>query len=286
MIFFHTIQCTICSYCAHEQLLITMQSITFQLVLATDYVSTYGFYIYETSNLDTHRRVWQKIVIGYDTKYLTRYRNLHLPNDHYLIIDRVPGNTALSLPGQWYFNFTSEDNSVLQKLCHQWVLEQELLETLNFQSELACPCTYLQATSDWRFKFGYNEGLSRNSHCATLLFSGHKQNTVECCYDSDGSLIVGSKHGGSVLLYNPLMYYHNYIEEDRNPYQYCCIDSNLCNLYHKFRPSKGCRDYCSPKTCKLIKNNSQIFDVPLLSYYIPHVNQSVFHRVHTWKLTL
>ena len=228
------------------------QTTTFQLVLATDYTSTYGFYLYGDTNWDIDRRArWQRIVIGHDARDFMNYENVLLQsNTDFFTIDDVVGNSRL--PGVWYFNYTSPESDMnSEQLCLQWSKRQSLVTTSFDTVPSACPCTRRQARRDWRFWFAHFWGLSSRPNCATLLFS-RQQSTVECCYDDDGSLIVGANDGGSYLLYNPLFYFLDHVQEDSFPYRYCCVESKRCQVYYEHRPSDDCNGYVPLRPCKLL----------------------------------
>lgn len=229
----------------------TLQTVTFQLVLATNYTSTYGFYIYGETNWNIQRRApWQRIVVGHDGRDYINYKNIEFEsNANYLNIDNTMGNSGQL--GVWYFDYNSQESQVnSESLCVEWSIRQATINAEFESVPSACPCTRQQARRDWRFWFANFWGLSSRPNCATLLFSG-QQSTIECCYDDDGSLIVGASDGGSYLLYNPLFHYLNYTLEDASPYRYCCVDSERCQLYYKHRPSDDCSAYDAPNPCKL-----------------------------------
>ena len=216
---------------------------TFQLVLATDYVHTYGYFLYNDTNWNTNLMSGRHVTIGYDARDFINYVRINLPSQH--LVD-VEGNTGIN--GEWYFNFTSSEATNPYRLCRTWSYEHTNFYNY-IPSRILCPCTHQQALLDWRFWFGYFWGVSSRPNCATFIFS-QLQGTTECCYDSDGSLIIGPRSGGSYLQYNPLFYYHQYFSEDYLPHEYCCIESKLCQLYYEHRPSSDCYQYSPPKPCE------------------------------------
>ena len=231
------------------------QVVTFQLVLATDYLTTYAFFLYDEATWHLYRRFWPRIVIGHDAKDFTNYNNLQFDQNQFLRISQVEGNSGQD--GEWYFNYTATGEIDSATLCRTWSQRQGNVSA-KFDRSMSCPCTRRQAQRDWRFWFGYYWGLSPRSNCATLLFS-RQQSTIECCYDTDGSLIVGANDGGSYLLHNPLFRYQQNVLEDRAPYRYCCEQSTLCQLYYKHRPSDDCRNYVNFRPRKCISSFSEKF---------------------------
>ncbi len=237
---------------------------TFQLVLATDFIQTHAFYLYQDSTLSLPP--WQRVVAGFDAKDFQNYHNLEFPSQ---LLNGTVGNTGSV--GEWHFNLTSPDPLLTpEQRCMMWAKRQEAVDTTQLGPSLfqpgSCPCTRRQAQRDWRFWFAYYWGLSRQD-CATVLFS-RSQHTLECCYDRFGALIVGpSAGGGSYKLYNPLNFIRESFLEDSRPYEDCCVDSNRCRLYHQYRPSDDCSHYAPPiprKCCMYILVNHLVcYSLPL-----------------------
>lgn len=222
---------------------------TFQLVIATDFIQTHAFYLYEYSTISHFD--WQRAVVGYDAKDFQNYFNLDQMPQDLVMLHRVAGNTGRI--GEWHFNFTSPPGQVTaEQRCRAWARRQrgQLLDITSIQIR-HCPCTRQQAERDWRFWFGYFWGLSSNPNCATVLFSG-SQHTLECCYDRFGALIVDptDRGAGSYKLYHPLLYNSEYYEEDLLPYYDCCTHSRRCQLYHTLRPIDNCSKYTPFIPCK------------------------------------
>lgn len=217
------------------------QGTTFQMVLATDYIQTHVLFLFQdgsTINLFS----WQHVVVGYDRRDFVNYLNAEVATQaDFSLLHQLPGNTGRT--GEWYFNITTDMNDTLAEArCLIWSLRQE---EFNESALQFCPCTRRQARRDWRYWFAYYWGLSSRPNCATLLFNC-RQSTIECCYDDFGALIVGPNQGGSHKLYNPLFFFHQHFLEDERPYDDCCVRSNLCHLYYKYRPSDDCSGY-SPR---------------------------------------
>ena len=218
-------------------MLISSQTMTCQLVLATDYISTYGYFLYNDTTWNSS--VSHPVTIGYDARDFVNYNRINLPGQS---IYRVEGNTGHV--GEWYFNFSlSEGGSENpDKGCYKLSYHEDINGYRNIPSHLECPCTRQQALFDWRFWFGYFWGISSRPNCATFIFS-QLQGTTECCYDSNGLLIVEQRYGGSYFLYNPLFYYQEHLLRDRLLHEHCCVNSRLCQLYYTHRPSSDCRRY-------------------------------------------
>lgn len=224
------------------------------MVLATDFVQTHAFFLYDNST--THnttdslcdQRVY-RAVMGYDAKDLQNYFNLNQPAQQLAMLHNLPGNTGRT--GDWHFDLTlPPGQATAEQRCLLWAKRQERQPNIDISSlEVKyCPCTLQQLLWDKRFWFGYFWGLSSSPNCATVLLSG-SQNTLECCYDTGGALIVGTR-GGSYKLYNPLFFYENYRQEDLLPYYDCCVNSQRCKLYYSHKPFDDCSLYKPIVPCK------------------------------------
>ncbi len=79
-----------------------------------------------------------------------------------------------------------------------------------------------------------------NFNCMLFSPSGYGQ---QCCYDNDGSLVVGNP-GGSVDKVSPVLNMFAHIQEDIIPYTFCCQgEFSNCNLYYERRPSDNGRNF-------------------------------------------
>ena len=225
---------------------------TFQLVLATDFLHTHAFYLYENvtndnSTANTSSCQLYRAVMGYDARDLQNYYNLDLTPGELVNLHKVPGNTGRI--GDWRFNFTlPPEQSTAEHRCRRWARRQTPIDITLLEVQ-SCPCTRQQLRHDRRFWLGYYSGLSSRPSCATVLLSG-SQHTLECCYKESGALIVGPREGGTFKLYNPLFFYENYYQEDLLPYEDCCVNSRRCGLYYTHRLSSDCSDYRPLSPCK------------------------------------
>ena len=216
------------------------QTLTFQLLLASDSVDTYAVFLYEKDGIIWNRES-RDIVIGYDSKNYISYLNVD-GSKNFIEIDTLTGNTDSE--GEWYFQLTDgDDDTNYERECFKWANRQKknVFEEY-FEGLPVCPCTRQQARRDWRFWFGWRWGLSSAPNCATLVWSG-RQSTTECCYDDSGALLVGMSAGGSYKLHHPWFSNRDYITEDEQPYEYCCQRSDHCSMFYTHRPSDDCTGY-------------------------------------------
>ena len=235
------------------------QTLTFQVLLASDSANTYAIFLYQEGGINWNRNS-RSIVIGYDSRDYVHYHNVN-NSDKFTEIDTVIGNTGRA--GEWYFELTDPDSDLnSEQECYKWAAGQEtdIFEEY-FEGLPSCPCTASQARRDWRFWFAWRWGLSSAANCATLVWS-RRQSTIECCYDEDsGALLVGGRYGGSYKLYHPWFENRKYVTEDKTPYENCCKSSNLCSVYNKYRPSDDCSNYDPSRISKshnYLENLSEI----------------------------
>ena len=61
---------------------------------------------------------------------------------------------------------------------------------------------------------------------------------LQCCYGSNGSLVIGQPGGGSIDRISPLVNFNEHNMDDLLPYAYCCRGGRLCAQYDELRPSR------------------------------------------------
>ena len=122
------------------------------------------------------------------------------------------------------------------------------------KNQLACPCTWNQVFWDRRFRFFT---VKTDSLCYIQIFTNVRGGIQECCYSTSplmfGALIIQGGSSGGLLRYHPIsvISYLNYIENDREPQEFCCHpDVGYCHLYHTRRPPHNCEGYVPQRRCK------------------------------------
>ncbi|CAF1457750.1 unnamed protein product, partial [Adineta ricciae] len=163
-------------------------------------------------------------------------------------------------------------SSRLLSTCEQWywksytdIIFQRAVNLTSVKRN-PCPCSYSQASSDFRFyKLNSENRLERSNNIACFvplnLFlpqsSGTPAYQQTCCYHTvEGSLVTSGEFAGSVLdqatliSLRPLIYQPQRIKER----DYCCIARNgsidwsqWCNLYYEIRPASTCDGYQPPE---------------------------------------
>ena len=143
----------------------------------------------------------------------------------------------------------------LQSQCQSWYFSDieyygKSEDILTFsKSQIACPCTLLQAWWDRRY---WSFTIKDNTFCFIEIFNNTYGGAQECCYSTSpqmfGSLVLQGRSSGGLLRYHPwwswTINYPKYIEYDRNPQEICCLSAvGYCNLYHERRPVNNCEGY-------------------------------------------
>jgi fibulin 1/2 len=159
-----------------------------------------------------------------------------------------------------------------EKKCYTWYQQQP--RRMSFPWLGSCPCSVFQAIRDRRFQIDWRlrDPVSSRRTCfrrrffrrrVTIYIINDETNFIEraygewsqrCCYSNSfnqafGSLLVGPKNGGHARLeiydrYNrPIRHFLN----DEEAHKACCVDSNLCHLFYRKRPSDTCWFYQPPR---------------------------------------
>lgn len=229
---------------------------TFQLVLITNYTDTYALFLY---NETSWSRQTQSIVAGYTAADYNNYMNIEFTAPRSLLqMAEEVGNSGQI--GQWVFDLTPSSDMMDdgEQACLQWAAEQES-RGLWYTTLPACPCSRAQAFWDWRYSFFWGSG----ENCAVFV-QGSLTSTTECCYDGrTGALLVGPPNGGGYRFFNPITSRKGFEEEDTFvPRRYCCQQSNLCEMYYKYRPSDDCSRYRPVPIGKLSSTRTPQFYTP------------------------
>uniref|UniRef100_A0A672IB95 Sushi domain containing 2 n=1 Tax=Salarias fasciatus TaxID=181472 RepID=A0A672IB95_SALFA len=166
-------------------------------------------------------------------------------------------------------SFRDDSSAWARRKCLQWEVLEE--KAPDFLSELVdCPCTLAQARADTgRFHTDYSCNIETGSVCSYHPGSAHCVRAIQaspvhgsgqqCCYDGMGALMVtGDSFGGGTPDRAHDWGSPPYREPPRVPgyshwlydvlsFCYCCLWSDLCQIYLKHRPSSECRKYQPPK---------------------------------------
>eukprot|EP00118_Oscarella_pearsei_P024327 m.303882 g.303882 ORF g.303882 m.303882 type:complete len:1049 (+) comp40843_c0_seq5:1798-4944(+) len=156
----------------------------------------------------------------------------------------------VNVTGRYLAYLSSSDNlCTAETSCRKWYREDIADEGPDpewLSSSSPCPCTYDQVINDGRFRLSSN---TTASICFVTGFPTSNGSQTKCCYTPppSGSLIEAQPLGSVAYRFHPASNQENHERLDIEPYQFCCVESNLCNLYFERRSSIGCGTYDGPK---------------------------------------
>ncbi|XP_038044291.1 sushi domain-containing protein 2-like [Patiria miniata] len=113
-----------------------------------------------------------------------------------------------------------------------------------------CPCNTGQADRDLNFQeanfanFFFHPGAENCYRSVNSLPTGAGQ---QCCYGTDGNILVGPPGGGTADRYSPGEHFWKHQWFDVLPRLCLCKLSNKCKEYYKYRPLDDCSDYDPPR---------------------------------------
>ncbi|KAM9727935.1 uncharacterized protein ACNS7B_018224 isoform 2-T2 [Menidia menidia] len=243
---------------------------TFQCILTTDGERSFALLRFGEMRWGPGLRQYHDALIGYtDGKSSVKEttdppENLFGPRGRYRPQEKTG---TLGKLGQLVYDLSGPVGSDVDPglKCQAWAMrEPHPAEWMMTQS--SCPCTRTQALEDLSFLQdvtdpgptatklrGQRWGDSAGHVFRSLLSNGHGAGK-RCVYEPDGPLVAG---------YNERYYsgrtVQEHIDEDLLPFQWCCIESPLCQLYLSKRPMDRCQGYSwlSPDGSLLSKKATQ-----------------------------
>ncbi|PIK57234.1 hypothetical protein BSL78_05871 [Apostichopus japonicus] len=131
-----------------------------------------------------------------------------------------------------------------RSICSSW------LQSTSVGDLPPCPCTDQQAEADGNFETDANPSLEYFHPVTSSCYrSGSGGSGQQCCYGSDGNILVGPPGGGTVDAYAP----GGFCGTVKNfwfdvlPFLACCKLISQCETYYEFLPSDDCSDYQPPR---------------------------------------
>ncbi|KAK2167442.1 hypothetical protein NP493_1275g00055 [Ridgeia piscesae] len=158
------------------------------------------------------------------------------------------GNTGKV--GKFYFGVSAGDSSPNPDLlCRNWFWQQRSYwwqVVWGWMYTRVCPCDQRRVITDRRWKFDVNEYFS--SRGERICFYERRPywiSTQQCCYEY-GSLI-GRRDGtgGQTFFLHP-RYGQSHINADVKPKEWCCDQSDNCDIFYEARPLDTCWGYVPP----------------------------------------
>ncbi|XP_023819492.2 uncharacterized protein LOC101155537 isoform X2 [Oryzias latipes] len=226
---------------------------TFQCILTMDAARSFALLRYGNMSWGPGLRKYHNALIGYTDGRTSVMEvtdpadNLFGPGGRY----RPHGKKGtLGKLGQLVYNLTWADgsNADSQMKCRMWAMKEPA--PAEWTGLLpGCPCTRNQALEDQSFlqddadpgptvqklraqRWGGTGQVFRS------LLSNKFGAGKRCVYDLEGPLLAG---------YNERYFSkessQKHIDEDLLPFQWCCIESPLCELYLRKRPLDRCQGY-------------------------------------------
>ena len=180
-------------------------------------------------------------------------------HSHYLsgfdeVINLVSHRLANGQVGQLLYQ-VSEDTNICasNSVCLNWYfddIDREGVSPIWHFSLPPCPCSLVQAASDWAYQ--WNQSTSTSVCYVSSFPSPFYGSQVQCCYSLpefglfNGFLLNNLPQGGTANRYHPSRFSLFHSNFDIQPYEDCCIKTDLCNLYYLRRPSQSCFGYLPP----------------------------------------
>ncbi|XP_046584649.1 uncharacterized protein LOC124291639 [Haliotis rubra] len=225
---------------------------TFQLVLITD--ESVGFMMYFFSETGASDNFRELAVHGFtdgtrftQMEYSSReseivgaafFQRFTKPHMH-----QVLGN-SLNQAGVWMFKVGEYVAPSPVRLCYQWYLEN-LRQRSYFRSRAFflgsrnCPCR--RELLPWSAAFlPLPIFYGQNVYCVEMR-AVVGLDTFECCYNRWGNFINSLPNAGSYNRFSRIRDPFRHALQDSGPKDWCCRQSNLCQLYRSVRPTSSCR---------------------------------------------
>ena len=107
----------------------------------------------------------------------------------------------------------------------------------------------------------------------------------QCCYDSNGDIIVGPPGGGTADLVSPDVSFTEHFFEDVLPFWLCCKAGifSSCGTYYQHRPSDDCSQYVPPPPPGMISNMNIIIIMIVLHAVLSvqcNAGNHIMHQTH------
>ncbi|XP_058652554.1 fibrillin-3 isoform X3 [Onychostoma macrolepis] len=230
---------------------------TFQCILTTDGLRSFALLRYSDMNWGPGQRTDHNALIGYTDGKSNFHNEIPKPPDNLFgpggryRPQTAMGNTGKL--GQLVYDLTgsSEASSDPQRHCQVWAFSEP--DPKEWALGLApCPCIRVQAQEDLAFSLDTlpSEQMAQVRDLRALRWGGsrgrvfqsvlyNKQKTGKrCVYDPEGPLLAGYSER---YFTEDKMQQH--IDKDLLPFQWCCVQSSLCDIYLAKRPLDRCQGY-------------------------------------------
>ncbi|XP_016355982.1 mucin-like protein [Sinocyclocheilus anshuiensis] len=230
---------------------------TFQCILTTDGLRSFALLRYSDMNWGPGQRTDHNALIGYTDGKSNFHNEIPKPPDNLFGPGgRYRPQTAMGNTGKlgqlvYDLSGSSEASSDPQRQCQVWAFNEP--DPKEWALGLApCPCTRVQAQEDLAFSLetlpseqmaqardlrALRWGGSRGRVFQSVLYNKQKAGK-RCVYDPEGPLLAGYSER---YFTEDKMQQH--IDKDLLPFQWCCVQSSLCDIYLAKRPLDRCQGY-------------------------------------------
>ena len=198
--------------------------------------------------------LWRYPTIGYNAEGIL-YVNHHLTGRAEANKIDCDNSNSVYTNVLYRISIDPDKIKILQSQCLSWYYSDiesygsnENISVYS-NSQLDCPCTWLQADRDIRFTVYLQKD---DSLCFIDRFTNDRGGGQLCCYSYIpqfyGAIVTRGASSGGLLRFHPgwewTTNYFKYIEYDRDPQEECCFPGvGYCHLYHLRRPPKTCARY-------------------------------------------
>ncbi|KAK3597236.1 hypothetical protein CHS0354_004990 [Potamilus streckersoni] len=219
------------------------EKMSFQLALVTDGTYTFSFYVYlkDSMKLRSHQ-----VYIGYTTKDGQKYMDYRSFTSPVRSIDSSAISFGYTGILHYRLTFPSLKSKTSRQKCINWYLkerehEEEIREGLNRMP--LCPCNSFHLRQD-RFYSRTDYFYQGDAVCTYILPNWQfrpKESGKTCCYHKIYNYFLGyGIDAGGFIRYHPHMRPLNHSSYDIDMRKFCCVENQLCSLYHSVRPIGQC----------------------------------------------
>ena len=238
-----------CYSCVYQQ-----QENTYQALVITDGSESYTIFTY-MCDLMQWNGLWNYPTIGYNAAGVLFENHPLTGREEANQIDCLYSNSSQYNNVVYKISADADIIQQLQAQCLSWYYSDiesygssENISDFS-DSQIACPCTSMQAWRDRRFWYFTRKN---DSFCFIERFPNARGGAQECCYSASpqmsGALVIQGTNSGGLLRYHPYwswtVNYPNYTMFDRDPQEICCLSAvGYCTYYHERRPPQNCEGY-------------------------------------------
>ncbi|KAL3837136.1 hypothetical protein ACJMK2_022514, partial [Sinanodonta woodiana] len=219
------------------------ERMNFQIALVTDGIYTFAFYVY----LDDRMKFrGEEVYIGFAAKDGQQYMDYRSFTSAVRSIDKKAKSYGYMGLLHYRLTFPSPGQENTRQRCINWYLNERENKTVYdkaLEGMPLCPCNPSQLNEDMFYR--NNDCFSHGeSFCAYILPNWQfdpRDSGKTCCYDKTQKFFLGSgTNAGGFIRYHPYRNALKHKTDDLDMRNVCCIENDLCSLYHSVRPIGKC----------------------------------------------